>query len=104
MDNKYVKESEAKVKVGDDEICDLIIDMFQLDEDADYVTVEDKIHEEFEISYDAFKTIVERLLPYASEWGSPLLGDHYKGFSKTLDVDKNCANKIALVKYAVKDM
>ncbi len=49
---------------------------------VNYSQIEERLYEEFEIDYDSFQRLIEKLVPMIDVGTSPLTGTLYKGFSK----------------------
>lgn len=74
--------SIEKAKLDWLEIADLALHICELPDDAELGQIDQALCDKFEIGFDQFHAIVERLVPLCVTGSSPLTLKQYRGFAK----------------------
>lgn len=72
------------MRIDEEDVLELAAHICHMDENADPSDIEDKLIEEKGIDLAGFAETVEALLPLIDIGESPLTGNRYKGFSKSI--------------------
>lgn len=83
-----MKNKIERIRADWAEVAELACEITGTDEETiygDFDVLEDHLYEQFNIDFDSFHEIINRLLPLVDVGKSPLSGKFFKGFSKVED-------------------